>query len=333
MQKFINWGRYSSEQARQVNNVWAYHQKPKQAPVDYAGMILHVARLEHSLGRLEEARRTLDDASALLSGDPRGLSAEMLFLRARLLLDLKEAGPALALLSQPAATAALAHSPQRLEEAQLYRGEAYSMLGSLPRARAELLPLADSPQRNLRLLARFHLGNLHLWQNEPDQAVEFYSDILENELGHELANDVLDMAVSAKLYSPEEMGHYSLALLYSWQGRRDDAVEEWRMLAALAGRGPGGARVGGSGDIFAASGDLASASAEFAKALRFAQNADVVGRIRWAMLEEVERKQRGEVARPEYEKLIVDFPDTLFADLARRRLQAEKPKPPVEPRP
>ncbi len=314
--------------------VQAYRQVGAGAPVNRASLLLHVAQLEASLGQLQAARRTLEEASGVLDARANILSGEMLLMRAELLLQLKQPGPALALLSAPDATATLRVNPQQLETAQLYRGEAWSMLGSLPRAASELASLEHSPQRDIRLLARFQLGNIHLWQNEPDQAVGYYKDIIDNELSHQLANDVLDVAVSAKLYSPEQMAHYSLALLYGWQGRDEDAVEQWRLLAALAGEGDLAAdALCEAGAIYAASGDVAGASSEYGKALRFAKNPDVIGRIRWALLQDVVKARSGDVPRQDYEKLIVDFPDTLFADLARRQLRAEKPETPVEPRP
>ena len=308
--------------------VRAYAAVPPDALTPMASTLLRLASLQEQLGQLADARATIERASAALLPAELALLPRLFLKQVELDLGLKRPGAALAALNPPSATAALLRSPELLEHAQLLRGEAYSMLGSLDRARQELIPLEKSTQRGLRLLAMFQLGNISLWKNEPDAAVDYYRAIMEHELDHELANDVLDLAISAKLLDPEQMARYSHALYYEWQGRRDDAAEEWRMLAALVGEGDLAAQaLSQVADIYAASGEVLAASAEYGKALRVAKSPDVVGRIRWDLIADTADLATPVVRDAEYRSLIMDYPDTLFADMARRRLRADAALP------
>jgi tetratricopeptide (TPR) repeat protein len=306
--------------------IFSYRAIVPDPALNYPAIKVRLAELYSKRSQFKEARASLLSASETLPPTDRVLRADILLHMAQVELELKSPEPALSLLSHPAATDTLKLAPEYLEYAQLLRGEAYSMMGALPRARRELTPLLESKQRGLRLMAVFQMGNVNMWEGKSDEAAVLYREILDNDLGHDLANDVLDLVVSAALYDGEQMGFYSQALYYGWQGRAEDAVEQWRQLAAYGEDGDlVAAALEEAADAYIASGTLQAASTEYGKALRFAKSPDVIGRIRWSLLEEV-RKGDTPPTPKDYENLIIEFPETIYADLARRKLTATKPE-------
>jgi tetratricopeptide (TPR) repeat protein len=303
--------------------------RPGEALTCAAAAIRKITGSEKAAAAVEEASPEFYE---MLSGQIAGATeweagrrrdlSELLVSLGDLWVREKEGRPALSalLLASRIPTEGRRLSSRNVTREAVLTGHAYALLGDFQRARRmyELVSDWEGPTGDE---AEFMVAELDLWEGKSEEAKERYDALLGREPARNVINEVLARMYFLSQLAPEEVEVYSAATRFAWQGRWDDAIDRYRMLAV---RREGDHIAGWSllavGDILARQGKTADARAEWERLLGSSEDIALRGQLRFRLLEAgpVDAATDTETIYEGYRAIIEDMPDTIFADEARR---------------
>jgi tetratricopeptide (TPR) repeat protein len=250
-----------------------------------------------------------------------------LYLLAKAAADLKDGGAALELLKAsedlPGGRRA---RPGTLDvEAEILRGEAYALLGDRSAARDRLTKASGAWAGPTADEARFLLADITLWDGNTEAAVAEYGALASGEPSSHIVNDALERIHVLSQLQPDVVPLYARAADFEWRGRYDDAVEEYRNLAArTVGSYVADWALYRVGRILFRTGKVEDAEKTWQVVAERTEDSLLKGRIAFETIERIEKTPG--VSREEidgrYRKLIEEMPDTIFADRARKRISS-----------
>lgn len=202
------------------------------------------------------------------------------------------------------------------------RAEAQLMLGAVRAASGELRAVLDAArQPHWRSRATVRLADVALWEGDFETAKTRYADFVAQDPAGPYAAEALDRLFMLNLAPPDVLDQYRHAVQYEWQGRHDDAITAYRETAAALRDYPDGAARAllGIARLEARRGRTEAAATECERALRLAKQDRLEAEIRWLQLG-LEQPGSDDHRRRTLERFIIDYPDTIYADYARAKL-------------
>jgi tetratricopeptide (TPR) repeat protein len=244
---------------------------------------------------------------------------------ARLELDRYRPGKALEWLDK---VAALVRVPSVSSEVAFLRGLAFTRLQEKKRAIRYLEQALDDEGINSND-ALYWLAEWDLWQRYREDATDKYRALLARDPGQELTNEALWRLRHLSELQDESLPYYSIAAFFETGGRWEEAEENYRKLAAQLG--PGDLtdwvyyRIG---KMFLSQGKSDEALEQWNLVLDKTENPTLARRIRFEMASLSE-----DATAEQFEKLVLDSPNTLLGDLAREKMHSipAPPEPVLEP--
>jgi len=315
------------------------------------------AELSLRTGRLEEARQAAEGLVAGLFEQRKlpppkvagGIESASLQQQVRMFkgADRLRLGSALLVLAQVAleqkrpgaaleALLALEQIVQRKRPGllPLLFGHAYSQLGSLETAREYYAKAIQEslPHSRERCEAEFFLTECYLWQDESLEALDRYLELARGAPGEAFANEALRRYLVAGFAGAEQLYHYSLATLFEWKGDWEEAVRLYREAAADdAESDVAGWCLYEVSRILIEDGQYDSAARQIDHILGRYEHPTLLAecRVLQTRLPGAEPEAAGVTAEATgpYLGLILDYPDTLYSDLSRLKLEGRLQEP------
>lgn len=218
--------------------------------------------------------------------------------------------------------------PEDEARTHLLLGHCYSQLGSLDKAQEEYETAAVAQDDAVRQQARFRLADMLFWRGEMREAQNAYRNVLEGDYSREFVNDALKRLSLYSLTSEDGLKEYAQADMFAWQGRSDDAINSFREIAARhSGSDLSLWALFRAAELLEDSGKTDAAKTEYKRLLEMTENVTLQGSIQMRLAGTTTDDQN---LSTKMEEIILQIPDSVFADLARLRLQ-ELPKPTAEP--
>lgn len=213
---------------------------------------------------------------------------------------------------------------QGLED--LYFGHALSQLGSLDDAiqRYEMAARSGSEAADE---ARYRLADVLLWKGEPDKAMEIYKAVSSPTSSSAFADEALARRAVLLELSEEVLELYTAADFFAWQGRTEEAINKFRELAIqMDGSDTAAWATYEIALLKAESGDDDGALREYDKVLEKTDHAVLRGLAQLAIADLTSTNDTlpREIRDEAFKKVIVASPDSLYASIARMRLQGAK---------
>ena len=206
-------------------------------------------------------------------------------------------------------------SPTTLERLRFGRAQALTELSSLEPALELLKDCKDQPFFSKAVLLRI---KILITQKKTDEALSALKDMIKEPAHWQTANQALALYMMLEPLVGESLRQYSDAVLYQLQGRFEDAIpllrqiavdnygedtEEWARYAI--------------GALEKQAGFLEKAKEEWKRLNMDADNPVVHGLLRYELFHLATTPAEPVRESTEYQELLLDFPNTLFSDLAR----------------
>ncbi|HNT34920.1 MAG TPA: hypothetical protein PKH07_07980, partial [bacterium] len=209
--------------------------------------------------------------------------------------------------------------PEDKARIHLLLGHCFSQLGSLDKAQKEYEASMAAQDETTRQKARFYLAEMLFWHGEIKQAQQAYREILEGDYSRECVNDVLRRLALYTVTSEDGLKKYAQADFFAWQGRLDDAVNGFREIAAKhSGSDLSVWALLRAAEIQQESGKAEVARVEYERLLTMTENVTLLGSIQMKL---ASTAQESQTLNKKMEEIVLQVPDSIFADLARLRLQ------------
>ncbi len=207
---------------------------------------------------------------------------------------------------------------KQIDRLQFLRARAMLEFSSLNAAIDLLEQIHFQPQKTeaLYLLAKTHLvlGNM-------EQAEHLLQELVEKDTYWKRANDALRMMVMLEPLVGEALELYQLANLYQLQGRFSDAVPFLRQLAVKHyGEDMEEWARYEIGQLLKNQGDKEGAREEWKRLLVDVDHPVIHGIVQLKLLQSTQTADEAQSAT-QYQDLLLEFPDTIFSDLARLEMQ------------
>lgn len=255
--------------------------------------------------------------------------AEALAILAQVDLAQKRPGEALKWLL-PMEKQPLADAPALFS---LLLGHAYSQLGSLETAeRYYRKALDNAPEFSpIHSEARFYLAECLFWREKTPEAMDRYHELIRRSPQERFANEALRRYVVLTFAPAEQLYHYTLATLFDWKGDFDEAVRLFREAAADDAQGDvAGWCLYEAARLFAFRGMEDEARKQIAHILDRYDHPTIQAECKVLLT-----KLAGPLPAPRsiadatgpWAELLTQFPDSLYSDLARLKLEGRLREP------
>jgi len=332
--------------------VAAWAQVPWQSP-HYPVARTEMARVSLEQGRLNEARQGAKGLIAYLTR-PRPLPAAQVkdstfefymktlprgeqsrFIQALLVLaqvDLRQKRP-----SEALKALLPLQGVRRLGQPGMYSlfvGHAYSQLGSLDTAESHYRRAAEQapPRSSVRSEAEFHLAEVLLWREETEEAMERYLQLAREDPRGDFVNEALRRYLVLAFAGAEQLYHYTLATLEEWKGDGQEAVRLYREAAADdAESDVAGWCLYEAARRLLAMGQPDAARKQIEHILGRYEHPTLMAECR-VLLTKLPGGQPDVAGVPAeatgpYLDLVLEYPDSLYSDLARLKLDGRLAEP------
>jgi tetratricopeptide (TPR) repeat protein len=218
--------------------------------------------------------------------------------------------------------------PALRHEVRLRKGEVFLARGDTAGARREFLAVASAPDAlpDHQDEAQLHAAEVEFFAGDFDEAARRLDSITVN-LKADYANDALRLQTFLEENATTDSSallRYARAELYARQRRMGEAIA---LLQQVVRDHPGAALIDDAmlriGMLLDETGQCDEAVATYREILtRFAETSIVLDRAQFSLAEAYEfGLHRIPEAMAAYEKLLVDYPSSVFAGIARRRIR------------
>jgi tetratricopeptide (TPR) repeat protein len=267
----------------------------------------------------------------LLRGGNRQRMEDTLLILARIQLEKKKPGDALKWLL-PLKKGGTVRA-QSQPEVDLLLGHTYSQLGSLETAEEYYRRAREGYQGvpDKRGEAEYALAETLLWQERIPEALDTYLDLAKKDASLPQANESLRRYQVVSQSGAEQLYHYSLAGLFAWKGDREEAVRLYREAAADdAESDQAGWCLFEAAKILAADSQTDAAVKQIEYVLDRYENPTLLAECR-TFLTSLDTAEAAEATVADgtnpYEQLILDFPSSIYSELARLKIEGRLEEP------
>ena len=217
-------------------------------------------------------------------------------------------------------------APTLAADTAFLKGLAYTQLHEKRRA-IPLLQETVNLGRKYSAEALYWLAEWELWQRNTEPALELYREVLVHDPAQELANESLWRIRHLGELEKDQAPLYGMAAFFEASGDFEDAEENYRRLAAQLG--PSDLtdwvyyRIGKN---LLRSGRREEAISQWELVVEKATNPTLLRCVRLELAGLV-----GNGSPDEFQKIVLDSPNTLLGDLALERMRNLKPEPTPQP--
>lgn len=207
----------------------------------------------------------------------------------------------------------------------LYYGHAYAQLGSLDEA-LQSYGTAREENGEEPTEADLHYAHVLLWQGKGDEAREIFRRLAFEAPDKAVANEAMARRAALLELGGDALAYYTNGLLYEWQGRHDEAVEQFRELSLLMdGTDASAWALYEIAQVYEAEGEIEAAQREYEKILERTDHPVLLGLAQLAIADQLAGLDDlpGKVAEQAYEQVILSSPDSIYAAIARQKLRGE----------